>query len=1328
MSIIINSLTPPFAPDTNNTVVISSGQSVTFTVNAQDTESLPLTYEWQVSYDNGVNYTTSGLIANNSNTFQTSNLTSNQSGYYWRVAISNGVDTVYSDEDNDIGVRIIVVTAAPIIFLLDDYDSTYTAAVGGDLQLQATASLLNVDVSTASNVNNIGIEWQVSTNGGSTWSTVTSGNDNQTIVNTTILLDDGVSYARRTVLTLSDISFAKNLYQYRARFTYSGASNTPLTLDPTTIYVNPVISILFHPGTLATDSTEVQCFASSIPDTGEARFQVSAFSTSGQSVFYSWQVNIGTDRWYDIDEAVANYWFRLQPGTTATSDVLLIDRLIYFEDFGVRAVIEGSVGETEVTSNPYFIEMFDIEEDVVIPSLSVESVEDRYGDVSDRNTYQDPIRNVTLSASLDVSRNLGQNGDVTIIFERKNPGSTTWTEVGSAVSRILPEETGSYTANPELETETFIDVEYTTPPLRRSIDHLAEYRVKVTASSVYSAIVNGAKVLEPFYSDVIVLSVYRTAIITGQPADSIVFNNQNASFGVTAIPSSGSQISYQWQYNTTNSVSGWTNVPESSPYSNTQTNLMIITAASNVLTYRFYRCVVSVPDQLFSVTSATAQLGFLADSFTSISSLNDYYKKEYESASWIVSAQSLSLATVSFQWQKSTDYNQASPTSATWNDIIGETTNTLNFASLLLVNDGYYRCKLTSFGGTIAYTNVARLEVQQVANNLLVNIPSSVTFLEGAINEFTFEVSANSTIGVAPTYQWEIKRVGDSQFSNLPDGYLGSPSNANRYIPLPFDRISDNGAVIRCKISTTGVPIDIYSNECTITVNRRFTYFADSATKIISSGRSFTLDLNPIFTGGTPSYQWQVSTNGGSSWSNIVGETTPSLVVSSVTSSQNNYKYRCTITLTQCSQQEYSRSNANIIASVTSPFNTVDVTLNVTSQVLVPLYYSKETAKSGAALGTVICVPKPAGYINNTAANTDDNNQWIVANSGDANGGTSYSSAVNSSGPPSWVSGTLRVPSWSQDRFPGYLEMRGQWLLKSEFPALYAIIGDSYSNPVRSTAFRMPNVYGKKLMGTGNVNNNAGSISITPLFAANGLSGGDKNIVGSIGGVYTYDKSAQLPPGSPGLSGDPDGTAGVTNASTFTLGSFNTTGFTDCFAQTSTTFNGQFTYRVGPMLAGFLTSPPPHGHGAVVAGGRRLEAHAGGCRGSGTVSPQFYGIREAGGNVSSGPANIPDNIAGSTHTHSVSLLPAAAGDGYTANHGNGIGSTGATESVSQSVLLNQDNTNPVSLGMTLSSVDITMTNQSRALFNGAMSFYLRNNESCPMLQPYFRLKYLIKAY
>ncbi len=48
-------------------------------------------------------------------------------------------------------------------------------------------------------------------------------------------------------------------------------------------------------------------------------------------------------------------------------------------------------------------------------------------------------------------------------------------------------------------------------------------------------------------------------------------------------------------------------------------------------------------------------------------------------------------------------------------------------------------------------------------------------------------------------------------------------------------------------------------------------------------------------TGTSLTYQWQVSTDGGTNYSNINGETNPSLTVTGVTVLMNNYKYRCQI-------------------------------------------------------------------------------------------------------------------------------------------------------------------------------------------------------------------------------------------------------------------------------------------------------------------------------------------------------------------------------------------------------------------------------------------------
>src|SRR5262249_25644500 len=46
----------------------------------------------------------------------------------------------------------------------------------------------------------------------------------------------------------------------------------------------------------------------------------------------------------------------------------------------------------------------------------------------------------------------------------------------------------------------------------------------------------------------------------------------------------------------------------------------------------------------------------------------------------------------------------------------------------------------------------------------------------------------------------------------------------------------------------------------------------------------------------TPSVQWQVSTNGGATWSNIGGATSATFTLSSTTASENGYEYRAVFT------------------------------------------------------------------------------------------------------------------------------------------------------------------------------------------------------------------------------------------------------------------------------------------------------------------------------------------------------------------------------------------------------------------------------------------------
>jgi hypothetical protein len=1344
MAIQISSLSP-VSP------VIPAGSTVTFVVTAAESEpGRQLEYEWQFSINGGLSYTSSGLFNNTSDTFTTSPLSQNQSGIYFRVKVtsltgSNVNEIVYSDEVPAIGDRIVTVVAAPSITTTAEYEPSYTVPVASTLNLVVSATMLNVDISNPSNLSGLNIEWQESSNNGDSWTTITPGTFGQfTYAITTELIQASsspVAYVKQSTLSLQNITFASNNYQYRARITYSGASNSPTIVAPTTILVNPTISIIQQPGLNPNDTkVPVQCYKTSISNSGELRVSVGAFTTSGQTIAYAWEFSVidfdgNASAWNTIQYGIDNFWFRYKTGTGGSTDVLELQRVIYFERIGFRVTISGSAGEVPVTSDPHYIYMKDIQ--VLPESLpNKESLEDFYDPEvvpnSERALYtQYPIQSVLYESFLNVARNTGLNGEITMTFQRQNPGSTTWSDVG--ISATYTPIYDVYTATP---TDSIVPLEitYTTPPLRINLDNQARYRLKVLSTAVYT-LSNNVKTLTPFYTSSSTLTIYRAIYITSQPSDITSYNNQPASFLVGATPTSTAPITYQWQ-DSTSSTTGWANIVNGGIYSGATTNLLTLSQVTSALTRRYFRCIVNTTNTLSSATSNTAQVNILRDVFSSVGSLNDYSVDEFDPISWTVEAQSLSLGAISYQWQKSTNFTSSNPSGATWTNIAGQTTNTYTIASVIKsADEGYYRCRLTSAGGEVTFTNAALLSINKVEIRIIQNIPTTLTFLEAAENERTFTVQAVASRGAAPTYQWQIRRVGDAAFSDLGLGYNGQQPTGSSYTPRAFDAVIDTGAKIRCAITAAEVPGVVYSNECTISVNRRFFYFADSATKNVNTGGNFALDLSPSSTGGTPTFQWQISTNNGSTWSNISGETSSTLFISNVSSSLNGYLYRCQVTLANCTQYQYSRNNVVFIDAASSVGFTQSVRLNVLAAAIKPRYYSKEIVKTGAAIGTVICVPKPAGYVNDPAATGDDITNWKVSLTGDitTNGSTSStvtSGSIYSANKPSWVTDSnYRSPKWliNDDRFPGFIELRGQWVLKSDFPMLYRIIGDTYGST--STLFKLPLPYGKKIMGTGNVNNNGGNVSIVPLYTPAGTLGGDKNEAGSIGGVWNYIRSAQLPPGSPGSTNQPDGTAGESNEETFSVGNFNTTGFTECEGVADTSFTGSFTFTVGPLLTANIVSVPPHSHIGIVAGFiEGYIADSGGCEGLGVINPPFYGVDSAGGEILDGPDGVPAEERGLPHSHGLSTAPIAAGNS-SSNHNDGIGDTSASASITTTTAIQTTpGSSASSANVFLEPAPITLTNASRPIFNSSLRFYLRNNEELPVNSNYYRMKYMIKAY
>ena len=1323
MAITISSLTPA------EPIIVAAGSIINFAVSASDSGGATLNYEWQISNDGGSTYSASGLTGNTGSSFSIGPVDTSVNGIYVRVAITNGVDTIFSDQES-VGFRSVTVTAAPIILAfvdgnIDDYPVSETIDVNDSFDFTVTSSLQNEDISTTTNVDNITIVWQESIDNGSTWTNIAPGGDYAVTTTTELFSAPGSAsaYYRKSTLTVSNSGYSRNLYQYRSRISYTGASNTPVDTAEIILYVQPVISIFKQPGVDALDTETFQCYKTGIANSGQLRVSVGAVSTSGQALSYLWEMSANDEDgfpepWAAADDgtsggtqqgnALTNSW-RLKTGTDHTSPVLELDRFIFYNVVAFRCQITGSASEPPVTSNTYYVYPNDVQTTPVLPT-SVSNIEDKYGDIANRDIYPESEQTAEIVGELNIARNTGQNGDVQMTMQRQNPGETTWNDVLVGPIEYTYDGFEIYTAFPTNDVEN-LELYYDTPPLRVADDDGAKYRIKVTSTAVWTGS-NTSKTLTEFYSNETTLNVYRTVYITNQPSDASAFPNEGAAFSVTATPSSGTvnDITYQWQYSTDNAT--YTNISNGGIYSGATTSLLQISSVPSTLTYPYFRCVLSVPNQLASVTTTSAELNVNQDLFTSITNLNDQEVEENSVVSWTVVATSLSASAPSYQWEKSTNFDPNNPSAATWSNISGQTSSTYQILSTALSDAAFYRCKVTSFGGTVQYTNEAQLTVVALTITISTNIATTYTVLEGIGGVQTFETEALASNSGIITYQWEYQQPGGS-YQAAGTGFNNSEDNTRFYVPDSLTR-SQNGIKLRCKITAAGIPNPVYTNECTITVNRRLTYVKAPDNLTVTIGSTLLIDINPTWTGGTPSFQWQ---DGGS---DISGATGSSLIIPNIDATYNGKVYRCKITLADCNQYAYTENNAVVVQSVSATDYTKTVTIATQTAAQKPTYYSQQTEKTGASIGTVICIPKPSTYVNNPAATFDDRGAWGIGHHGRAFSAGQASSAVTSgsiynSNKPSWVSNSnYKAPKNldSKNRFKGFIEMRGQELLASEFPELARMLGNTYGGTITGSypaynstdTFRVPVTYGKKLMGTGNVSGNSGSVSVIPEYGPNGASGGDKLQPGSMGGVYNYIKSAQLPPGSTGITGDPDGTAdGSINAETFTIGTFQTNGWETVEGFVQPKFQGTVSYTLsGPGDA--FTANPVHTHSAISIGGTvgypavntSCNKHDD-CLNTCSFPGSFRPVSAATGEILEGPYGLSDTTAGQLHTHNATNL------------------TGSFDMVKDA-------------GMIISGTTARMNIQSKQLFDNATSFYLRNNEAIPVNAAYFRLRYMIKAY
>jgi len=230
--------------------------------------------------------------------------------------------------------------------------------------------------------------------------------------------------------------------------------------------------------------------------------------------------------------------------------------------------------------------------------------------------------------------------------------------------------------------------------------------------------------------------------------------------------------------------------------------------------------------------------------------------------------------TPSVQWELSTN------SGATWTKIAKATSNVYTIASAKTSENGdEYRATFENSAGH-ATSNAATLAVELAPK--ITTQPVSRTVEVGA--SATFEALAAGT--PTPTVQWEESTDGGHSWSDV-------AAATSDQLTISDAQRSETGDEYRATFENAAGHAT--SNAATLTVQDAPAVSKQPASTTVEPGQSATFET--AGTGiPTPSVQWELSTNEGSSWSQVEGATSDRLTIASAALSESGDEYRAVFT------------------------------------------------------------------------------------------------------------------------------------------------------------------------------------------------------------------------------------------------------------------------------------------------------------------------------------------------------------------------------------------------------------------------------------------------
>jgi hypothetical protein len=459
----------------------------------------------------------------------------------------------------------------------------------------------------------------------------------------------------------------------------------------------------------------------------------------------------------------------------------------------------------------------------------------------------------------------------------------------------------------------------------------------------------------PTDSNAATLTVDAAPLVTTNPASKGVVAGEGATF--TAAASGTPAPTVQWQVST-NFGSTWTNDTTDSGNATGTLTIVSTTVAENGQEYR----------AVFTNTAgaATSAPATLTVSGAPVVTINPTSKSVVagEDATFIAAASGAPTPTV--RWQVSTDGGSV------WTAVSGAATDTLTVASTTVSESGReYRAVFKNTAGTATSTAATLTVAEKTIAPVVTTNPAGKSVVAG--EDATFMAAASGI--PTPTVQWQVSTDGGSTFS---DDTTDSGNTAGTLMVVATT-VAESGYKYRAVFTNTAGTAT--STAATLTVNVAPVVTTNPTSKSVVAGEDATFMAAASGT-PAPTVQWQVSTNGGSAWTNDTtdsGRATGTLTVAGTTVAISGHEYRAVF--------------KNTAGTATS----TAATLTVAEKTIAPVVTTNPAGKSVTAGKGAVFVAAASGIPTPTV-------QWQVS----TDGGSTFSDDTTDSGN---TTGTLTIAS-----------------------------------------------------------------------------------------------------------------------------------------------------------------------------------------------------------------------------------------------------------------------------------------------------------------------------